>query len=348
MRLRTQGVAAIHVLTGEYEGYGAQAKNLGMEVIEHDFDEVSQAPEWIEPGYWFISNPSARQGNILPDHLIKGLLDAGHQVILDLAYVGLTREHVFDVSHPNIAAVVISFSKPYGVFRLRLGGFIFTRKSCRPFMAVNGLKTVSVFYKLWLWQKQLVPITSTLAISPCKTPLLLLNAKFDLGLVASDVLLLAELKGEDAALLSSEKRAMIAPFRRGEDYRFCLTPYFEQAEAQGFVPEFYARTQGSNFAVQSVDESGDKCKEEDFPCRVWLRQHYDELPVNEWVAVNLDGLVDHDPRPVEASRQSDCSRPARSCAHLHIYCTYRTESNLVDCGSVELLSLVTLVFLFNF
>ena len=68
------------------------------------------------------------------------------------------------------------------------------------------------------------------------------------------------------------------------------------AKAKGETEdEFYARTQGTDFAVQSVDDAGDRCREEDFPCRVWLRQHYDELPVNEWVAVNLDGLVDHDP-----------------------------------------------------
>jgi len=81
VRLRTQGVAAIHVLRGDYEGYGAQAKNIGMRVIEHDFDEVSQAPELIEPGYWFISNPSARQGNILPDHLIKDMGVTPHLVV---------------------------------------------------------------------------------------------------------------------------------------------------------------------------------------------------------------------------------------------------------------------------
>lgn len=296
VRLRTQGVAAIHVLRGEYEGYGAQAKNLGMEVIEHDYDEVRQVPEFIEPGYWFISNPSARQGNILPDHLINGLLDTGHHVILDLAYVGLTREHVFDVSHPNIAAVVISFSKPYGVFRLRLGGFIFTREELPTFYGSKWFKDCERLLQALALAETIGPNYFYSRYKPVQAAIVAaLNAKFELGLVASDVLLLAELKGEDAALLSDEKRELIAPFRRGEDYRFCLTPYFEQAEAQGFVPEFYARTQGSNFAVQSVDESGDKCKEEDFPCRVWLRQHYDELPVNEWVAVNLDGLVDHDP-----------------------------------------------------
>lgn len=88
---------------------------------------------------------------------------------------------------------------------------------------------------------------------------------------------------------------MIEPYKRGDYYRFCLTPYFEQAEAQGFCPEFYARTQGGSFAVQSIDDSADRFKEEDFPLRVWLRKHYDELPVNEWVAVNSDGLVAHDP-----------------------------------------------------
>lgn len=296
VRLRTQGIAAIHVLRGEYEGYGAQARNIGLRVIEHEFDEVSQAPHLIEPGFWFISNPSARQGNILPDHLIQGLLDAGHQVILDLAYVGLTGEHVFDVSHPNIAAVVISFSKPYGVFRLRLGGFIFTREELPTLYGSKWFKDCERLLQALALAETIGPNYFYRRYKPVQDAIVAaLNAEFELGLVASDVLLLAELKGQDAALLSPDKREMIAPFRRGEDYRFCLTPYFEEAEAQGFVPEFYARTQGTDFAVQAVDDGTDRCKEEDFPCRVWLRQHYDELPVNEWVAVNLEGLVDHDP-----------------------------------------------------
>ena len=57
-----------------------------------------------------------------------------------------------------------------------------------------------------------------------------LNAELGLGLVASDALLLARLPLKDAEKLSDEKQQMIAPFKRGDGYRFCLTPYFEDME----------------------------------------------------------------------------------------------------------------------
>ncbi|MBP9810527.1 aminotransferase class I/II-fold pyridoxal phosphate-dependent enzyme [bacterium] len=292
VRLRTQGVTTIHVLRGEYEGYGAQAKNLGMRVVEHDLEAVH---ELIEPGYWFISNPSASNGNLLPEQFLRSLLDAGHRVIFDLAYVGLTREYVFDMSHPNIVAVVISFSKPYGVFRLRLGGFIFTREELPTFYGSKWFKDCERLLQALVLAESIGPDYLYPRYKPVQDAIIAaLNARYQLGLVASDVLLLALLGKREAERLSSDQRAMIEPYKRGDYYRFCLTPYFEQAEAQGFCPEFYARTQGGNLVVQSIDNGADKFKEEDFPLRVWLRQHYDELPVNEWVAVNSDGLVAHD------------------------------------------------------
>jgi aspartate/methionine/tyrosine aminotransferase len=293
VRLRTQGVTTIHVLRGEYEGYGAQAKNLGMRVVEHDLEKVH---ELTEPGYWFFSNPSASNGNLLSEKFAQGLLDAGHRVIFDLAYVGLTREHVFDMSHPNIVAVVISFSKPYGVFRLRLGGFIFTRDELPTLYGSKWFKDCERLLQAVALAESIGPDYLYPRYKPVQDAIIAaLNAKYQLGLVASDVLLLAQLGKREAEQLSLEQRAMIEPYKRGDYYRFCLTPYFEQAEAQGFCPEFYARTQGGSFAVQSIDDSADRFKEEDFPLRVWLRKHYDELPVNEWVAVNSDGLVAHDP-----------------------------------------------------
>lgn len=285
VRLRTQGVTTIHVLRGEYEGYGAQAKNLGMRVAEHDIENVH---ELTEPGYWFFSNPSASNGNLLPEKFAQGLLDAGHRVIFDLAYVGLTREHVFDMSHPNIVAVVISFSKPYGVFRLRLGGFIFTRAELPTLYGSKWFKDCERLLQALALAESIGPDYLYPRYKPVQDAIIAaLNAKYQLGLVASDVLLLALLGKREAEQLSPEQRAMIEPYKRGDYYRFCLTPYFEQAEAQGLTPNYFAQ-----LALERDDD--DKADPEKMPERYWIETHYGDLPLNQWVAVDLAGLVDHD------------------------------------------------------
>ena len=95
-RFATEGVEEINVLRGEYEGYGAQARNLGMRVVER------REGERCTPGVWFVSNPSARDGNLIEEPVIRRLCDDGHRVVYDLAYVGATRPHVFDLSHENV------------------------------------------------------------------------------------------------------------------------------------------------------------------------------------------------------------------------------------------------------
>ncbi|MCK5452470.1 MAG: aminotransferase class I/II-fold pyridoxal phosphate-dependent enzyme, partial [Candidatus Aenigmarchaeota archaeon] len=124
-KLKVEGVDCINVLKGEYEGYSAQAGNLKMEFNEVDLNETDISE--VEPGYWFISNPSARDGNIIPNEFITELCELGNKVFLDLAYAGSTRPCVFDVSHENVVGAFMSFSKPYGVFRKRIGGFAFSR-----------------------------------------------------------------------------------------------------------------------------------------------------------------------------------------------------------------------------
>ena len=285
VRLRTQGVTTIHVLRGEYEGYGAQAKNLGMRVVEHDLDAVH---ELIEPGHWFISNPSASNGNLLSEQFLRSLLDAGHRVIFDLAYVGLTREYVFDMSHPNIVAVVISFSRPYGVFRLRLGGFIFTREELPTLYGSKWFKDCERLLQALALAESIGPDYLYPRYKPVQDAIIAaLNAKYQLGLVASDVLLLALLGKREAEQLSPEQRAMIEPYKRGDYYRFCLTPYFEQAETQGLTPNYFAQ-----LALEREDD--DKADPEKMPERYWIETHYGDLPLNQWVAVDLAGLVDHD------------------------------------------------------
>jgi hypothetical protein len=227
--LRSKGVDRIHVLDGEYEGYAAQAHNLGMGVETHRLEGLD--PRRIDPGHWFLSNPSAREGDILPDGVLQSLCDAGHSVIPDLAYAGATAPHRFGIDHENVPAAVMSFSKPYGVFRFRLGGFCFSKAEVP---SLYGNK----------WFKDVVRLVQALALAERIGPSTLhgkyhmtqqriveeINRDTGVGMEPSDALLLAHLSAAQAAALTPEQQSLIAPFRRGDGYRFCLTPRFERYE----------------------------------------------------------------------------------------------------------------------
>src|SRR5690606_19192592 len=108
---------------GEYEGYTIQAGHLGLAVETVRLEDVgSLAPD--DGMRWFVSQPSARDGDLLPAGLLAALLDRGHRVVLDLSYVGAAAAVArlpIDVTHPGIEAVVLSLSKPFGLFRWRIG-----------------------------------------------------------------------------------------------------------------------------------------------------------------------------------------------------------------------------------
>jgi hypothetical protein len=144
--------------------------------------------------------------------------------------VASTSLRQFDVSHPGIVAIVLSLSKPYGLFRFRIGA-TFSRSEVPSLYGnkwfkdvvrhLQGLHVVerlgmdSLHRKYSLLQRQIIDE---------------INSRHDLGLRQSDVLLLATLPVEETAGWSRAKLAEIAPFRRGSCYRFCLTPYFEERE----------------------------------------------------------------------------------------------------------------------
>jgi histidinol-phosphate/aromatic aminotransferase/cobyric acid decarboxylase-like protein len=227
--LKIKGVNEIYALEGEYEGYGIQAEHLGMHVHVVDLEKIHL--EDLKKGYWFISNPSARDGNIVENDFIQKLCSLGHKIILDFAYVGSTHPYAFHVMHHNIIAVVMSFSKPYGVFRFRIGGFVFSRLEIKT---LYGNK----------WFKDVVRLLEALALAESIGPRMLaqkyksiqakivdkLNKEFDLGLKSSDAFLLAYMHEQDTEKLSEDKLKLIAPYKRGKVYRFCLTPYFEEYE----------------------------------------------------------------------------------------------------------------------
>jgi hypothetical protein len=226
--LQTKGVKKIYVFDGEYEGYKAVGESRGIETINV---KEGTDPRSVAPGYWFISNPSAKDGNIIENKVIEDICEAGHKVFYDLAYLGSTRQNLFDVSHPNIFAAVVSFSKPYGLFYDRIG-FTFSREAVpalygnKWFKSILGLMIADKIVKrlrpgeLYDWYR---PIQENIISG--------INYEHGLGMRPSDALLLGYRK-DDSGLDEGQKE-MISKFRRGPGYRFCLTPYYFNDEKWG-------------------------------------------------------------------------------------------------------------------
>lgn len=218
----------VYMLKGDYEGYREYTKNLGGNIIEVEDDPI--IIKKLPLGRWFISNPSSRDGNLIDNSKIKYICDLGHQVILDLAYLGLTKEYQIDLTHPGIIAVVASLSKPYGLFYSRIG-FTFSRKPLPTLYPNKWFKNIlsicigekildsfdfGYFYKKYKsWQE---------------TAIKQMSRENGVRALPSDVLLLSFLPKEKVSKNYQEK---FQDFLRGDNYRFCLTPYFLDFESKG-------------------------------------------------------------------------------------------------------------------
>lgn len=214
----------IYTLEGEYEGYRESAAGLGLKVQE--IKENQEAIKKLKPGYWFISNPSARNGNILDDALIDKIADLGNKVIVDLAYLGMTERHKFDLSHPNIVAVLMSMSKPFGLFYYRVG-FTFTRE---PVQTLYGTKWFKNILSLIIADKVFGTFSSDYfykKYSPIQKEVLeQIRKETGIPLRKSEVLILGYLTQNDFNKLNSEQKEVVSLFKRGNGYRVCLTQYF--------------------------------------------------------------------------------------------------------------------------
>jgi histidinol-phosphate/aromatic aminotransferase/cobyric acid decarboxylase-like protein len=226
--LQSRGARQIYVWQGDYEGYREVARTRGLSAVEVDFDAN---PATLAPGHWFLSNPSARNGELVAPGRIQAICDAGHQVFYDLSYLGTTDPTQYDLSHPNIAVAAISLSKPFGLFYYRIG-FTFSRGEIPALYANKWFKNV---FGLLIADRVLTEIDQAQLTRKYKLLqaqiVCRINEQFALGLSASDAFLLAKLRAEQAAQLPPDRRQSLARFRRGDWYRFCLTPYFHELEA---------------------------------------------------------------------------------------------------------------------
>ncbi len=211
VRIRTEEPATpLYVLKGEYEGYKEYAIRIGLNVLEiKESEDFSK----LKPGIWFISNPSGRDGNIIANDFVNKICE-NHRVIYDIAYAGLTRKYKFDITHPNIIAVVGSMSKPFGIYYYR-AGFTFAKKPLETLIANKWFKNI---FSLIVADKLLDKIKPQEFYEKYKLVqekiIKKLNFEYNLNLKISDVILLAH---------TAEK---ISKFMRGKFCRLCLTPYF--------------------------------------------------------------------------------------------------------------------------
>jgi hypothetical protein len=200
----------LYTLKGEYEGYKEYAIRIGTKIQEVEENEDFSR---LEPGIFFISNPSGRDGNIIPNEFIDKICKY-HKVVYDIAYVGLTKEYVFEVNHPNIIAVMASMSKPFGMYYYR-SGFAFTKEPLETLIANKWFKNI---FSLIVTDKVLDKIKPQQLYKKYrpiqKSIIRKINKNTGISLKASDVMLLA----------SADKP--IEPFMRDKFCRLCLTQYF--------------------------------------------------------------------------------------------------------------------------
>lgn len=211
---------SIATLKGEYEGYAAYADSLHIPVTHHE--TLTDSPP--KPGeVWFVSNPSAVDGNWIDHDSWRQFTEAGHRIVYDAAYVGLTDAATLDVSSPHIKAVLTSPSKIFGVFRYRNTGITYTREPVKSMYGTRWFKDVPALLDTLKLYESFGRNELPRAYRPVQRTIC--DALSELAcaeIIPSDVLLLAS----TAANLDDN----FSTFIRANVHRFGLTKLFEDYE----------------------------------------------------------------------------------------------------------------------
>ncbi len=138
---RSGEMTELGFVQGDYDGYILEA--IGLNIPVHSVPNIEATGDPVDGRVWFLSNPSAIDGNWYDDYALQQFIEAGHEVVLDYAYGGLTPdEHPLDVSAPNIKAMLTSPSKIFGVFNHRYTGVAYTREAVGSMVSTMWFKSV--------------------------------------------------------------------------------------------------------------------------------------------------------------------------------------------------------------
>lgn len=222
--IRNIGVYRLHVFEGEYEGYRHFAQ-APVVVHPRSLSALSNYP-FINSDQFWISHPSAIDGEYWQE--LEPFLNMLYErnpaikVYLDVAYHGITRtpEILIPERFPNVAGVVFSLSKIFGVYRFRIGGCV----SRQEIPALVGNQWFNNYLSLKLGTKLLKTFSFGelasvyQALQAQTVSLLKEGGVLPSSAVAANVLLLAR---------SSEGSR---EFQRAPGaYRYCLTPSLGRA-----------------------------------------------------------------------------------------------------------------------
>lgn len=214
------GCDSINFWGGEYEGFRHHAYEAQISTNDRD----AKAPV-----YW-ITNPASQNGNYFPMEFLYGSNEVlqENKFVFDLSYFGQSKPQTITLKHENIRAVILSMSKPYGVFRYRMGGFTFS-KSIIPGLystkwEADPLRLLQCLYllrkiPLWLLYERYNKMQKDIVHH--------INETFDFRFEPSDNLLTAFMHRAHDRFIAKRRLKLIKDYMRGDWYRICLTPYYE-------------------------------------------------------------------------------------------------------------------------
>jgi hypothetical protein len=241
---------SVHVFEGEYEGFSAYAAALRIRTVAHPRDDWRDVPARLERhAQFWVSQPSAIDGNVwshFGDFVsAMGGAQPDVQVIPDLTYVGgVARDFHVDLDHPNIPAIVISHSKPFGGYYHRVGG-VFSR---REYLSLFGNKWFKNLQSL-AWGTEMMKRHGVYDLprkyrSVQEAAVETIARRLEIeGLAPADVLLLgiAPPPRTVSPLLSSVLRGS----GRGRVIRLCLTPAMTCLIDPAMAPEMMRRLESA-------------------------------------------------------------------------------------------------------
>lgn len=238
------------VFDGDYEGYDAMAAMQGTRI--HRVDRTrwretleqwrSEGVPWRGKAQWWISQPSALDGNVwadfsawltFVDQINANQSSSAISVWLDLCYLGVTTKpwHVDVRNHAAVAGVVFSLSKVMGAYYRRIGG-CFSREPLPGLWGNRWFKNLDSLYLGERWMREVgADHTARQALLAQRQAAALNTLNLGTAWRASDVALLAYADPDADGPLSDD----LAQFRwaasqRGQDERhpaarrLCLTP----------------------------------------------------------------------------------------------------------------------------